>query len=146
MIGLISCCGPKLDRAAPARELYTSPLFTKSLAFLQRNYRCRLIYVISAKHGLVGLDEVIEPYDATVAAMNRTQRVLWAGDVARRLFMLHATEIEIGEALCFLAGESYVAPIVAEYRTHYRRDVLVLEPLRGMPIGERLQFLNSEAR
>lgn len=38
--------------------LYTSPLFTYALAYAEALHP-DAIYILSAKHGLVGLDEVI---------------------------------------------------------------------------------------
>ena len=69
---LVACCGPKLDHAAPARDLYTSDLFTKSRAYAERN-GCGWA-ILSAKHGIVLPDEVIAPYDVTLKTMPAEQQ------------------------------------------------------------------------
>lgn len=60
-IGLVGCSGPKREAPAPARQLYTSQLFRSTLALAERRHD--VVYVISAKHELVELDQVVAPYD-----------------------------------------------------------------------------------
>lgn len=60
-VGLVGCASQKLRRAAPARELYVSQLFKKASAYAEKT--CDRWYILSAKHGLVHPDEVLEPYD-----------------------------------------------------------------------------------
>ena len=139
MIGLISCSAHKLNRAAPARELYTSALFRKSLAYAEQ--QCSAIYVASALHGLVSLDQVIEPYDFTVRGMLRGERQLWAGRIARGLVERHGREHYV-----ILAGAEYADPIARELDAFLGLPSPVLEPLRGMQIGERLAWLNAQTR
>ncbi|MBV7255077.1 hypothetical protein KQH21_31300 [Streptomyces sp. IpFD-1.1] len=63
---VIPCSGAKLDRPAPAGDLYTGPLHT-----LARQAADALVagggtvLVLSALHGLLTLDEKVEPYDHT---------------------------------------------------------------------------------
>jgi hypothetical protein len=63
MIVIVACGAKKLDRAASARCLYTGPYFRACLAYALTLARAKDVYVISAKYGLVGLSDVIEPYD-----------------------------------------------------------------------------------
>lgn len=60
-LGLIGCSATKLDRPAPARELYTGDLFRSALRLAEA--RCERVLVLSAKHGAVSLDTVLRPYD-----------------------------------------------------------------------------------
>lgn len=58
---IVGCGAAKLDRAAPARELYTGSLFRAARAYAERSglpWR-----ILSAEHGLISPDKVIEPYD-----------------------------------------------------------------------------------
>lgn len=126
MIGLVSCSSQKLDRAAPARELYCSPLFKLSLRYAQRY--CDVVYVLSGKLGLVALDQIVEPYDTRVAS--GWLRISWARKIATRLRRRH------GEDHYFvLAGASYADPLASHIK--------VVKPLAGMQIGERLQWLTG---
>ena len=76
-IALLSCVSKKLDHPAPAAELYTSPLFRLSLAYA-RQLHPDAIHILSARYGLVDLDEVIVPYDVTLNTMPAAERRAWA--------------------------------------------------------------------
>lgn len=58
-IYLIACCKTKAATPMPARELYRSDLFVKSVEFAERVGSAW--YVLSAEHGLMHPDKVIEP-------------------------------------------------------------------------------------
>lgn len=139
MIGLIACCKTKLDRPAPVRELYTSPLFKLSLAYAEAH--CSAVYVASAQHDLLELDRVLAPYNRTMASLTPMQRKLFGAAVARGLVDRHGSSFD----LLVLAGDAYERPIVSAFvRTGAR--VRVVGPLAGMQIGERLSFLSRAAQ
>lgn len=60
---IIPCGNSKLATAAPASEFYTGSMFQDSLRTARKLFSDDRIYVMSAKHGIVSLDKVIEPYD-----------------------------------------------------------------------------------
>jgi len=60
---IIPCGNAKLGTAAPASEFYTGSMFQDALRTARKLYTDDRIYVLSAKHGLVTLDQVLEPYD-----------------------------------------------------------------------------------
>jgi hypothetical protein len=136
MIGIVACSKSKLAKPAPARELYTSHLFRLSLEYAEQH--CDAVYIASAMHGLVELEHVIEPYDSTVQHMSPLQRAKWAHRIAGQLRERHA-----GDIICALAGSAYIEPIKAAYY-ELDRDVVILDVLRGMQIGERLAFLTAQ--
>ncbi len=145
MIGLISCSAKKLARAAPARELYVSALFKKSLAYAEQH--CEIVYVLSAKHGLVELDTVLEPYDTKLAesflpagACNR-KPVRWAKPVVAELVRRHGDELYV-----ILAGQDYGGPIREGLKRALGAHAFVAEPLAGMGIGDRLGYLTAQTR
>lgn len=147
MIGVVACSKSKLDRAAPARDLYTSPLFKLSLAYAEEH--CDKVYVVSAFHGLVELDQELRPYDRTLSKMSKKERLAWGDRVASSLIHRHGKEF----LLCAMAGEDYTAPIRYGLKVHFgcgedgwrgADDRVVLEPLRGMMLGERLAFLGAQ--
>ena len=78
MIGLIGCGARKLSTAAPARDLYTGPLFLAARAYVE--VRCERWGILSAKHGFLDPDEVVEPYDQAFLRMSaRDRKVLEMG-------------------------------------------------------------------
>jgi hypothetical protein len=150
VIGLLSCSATKLDRAAPASQLYTSPLFRMSLAYLK--VRCAVIYVLSARHGLLETERVIEPYDQRLGGKKERER--WARTIAIQLGSRHKRETEI----ILLAGADYARPLVTALHTldgmkrgadgGYRYSgwrAPIMQPLAGMTVGRRLQWLSANA-
>lgn len=62
---IIPCGADKLDHAAPARDLYCGSMFRSSLAAVQAEAADTeaTILILSALHGLITLDTVLEPYN-----------------------------------------------------------------------------------
>src|SRR5208337_1997791 len=72
-IGLISCTKRKKDYVCTARELYSeSPNFNWWLSFAEENYA--RTYVISAKHGLVELTQILHPYERRLDEYDEGER------------------------------------------------------------------------
>jgi hypothetical protein len=71
MYYVIPCSGAKLQQVAPARDLYQGTMFHHTLTAAEQTAaadRAELglqtrILVLSAKHGLIDLDEPVAPYD-----------------------------------------------------------------------------------
>lgn len=72
-IVLISCVSKKLNHAAKARDLYVSPLFKGNLAYAE-SLKPDVIYILSAKYGLLSQQDEITPYDVTLNAMNAAEK------------------------------------------------------------------------
>ena len=63
-IGLISCSKAKKDYLCPAEEMYSeSNSFRLSLEYAKKI--CDEVFILSAKHGLLDLEDTIQPYDET---------------------------------------------------------------------------------
>ena len=134
-IVLISCVSKKRACRAKARDLYISPLFRLGLACAAK-LRPDAIYVLSAKYGLVPIDDIIEPYDLTLDSMPTAQVRAWADRV-----LLQLGEIsDLGrDHFVFLAGERYRRFLLPHIRSY---EV----PLEGLPIGKQLQYLKEATR
>lgn len=126
-IGLVACCGQKLEGRHPAQDLYVSSLFRKSRAWVTTH--CSSWYILSAKYGLVIPSQMIETYDVTLNAMPAAERRAWAARVREEL------EPFAGANFVALAGERYCAAL----------DGLRVErPLQGMGIGQQLGWLTRQ--
>jgi len=75
---VIPCGGEKTAHAAPARDLYVGQMFKNTLAAAEKYAADRAaegqavqILILSAKHGLLDLDTVVEPYDCEMMATRR---------------------------------------------------------------------------
>lgn len=147
---LIGCSSMKLDRRAPARELYTSPIFRKTLELALCFTPPERVFVTSAKHGLLALDQEVDPYDETVST-KLGMRMQWAQDVlialerrmsyrfdpARRPPPIDVPALR-GLHVMLMMGERYGRPIQEQAPTGWKFST----PLAGLEIGERLRWLN----
>jgi len=133
-VTLISCVGKKLDRSAPAKDLYASPWFAKA-----RRYAEAMggpWFILSAEFGLVQPDRVIPPYDRTLNRMSATDRKIWAARVSTRMTQV----MPVAGRVVVLAGERYREYLMDYLRSHH---AVVDVPMKGMRIGEQLQWLNK---
>jgi hypothetical protein len=132
-IVLISCVSKKQPFKTKAEHLYISPLFKLNLQYA-RSLKPDRIFILSAKHGLLSLDNEIEPYDETLNTKSTREIKQWANKVVEDLRSL----IDIGsDEVIFLAGEKYrkyIIPHLKNYRI----------PLQGLSIGRQLQYLSHE--
>lgn len=64
MYVFISCSKSKLDKPCKAQEMYSpSDIFTKRFTYARKVTSRDKIFILSAKYGLLRLDDVIEPYE-----------------------------------------------------------------------------------
>jgi len=130
---LISCVSKKLDRPAPAKDLYTSPLF-KSAYQYATSLKPDTIFILSAKYGLLSCDEVIAPYDETLNDMKASEVKAWAKRVLTEL--AQRTDLEKGHFV-ILAGDKYRKYLVPHLQHHHI-------PMEGLRIGKQLSWLKSK--
>jgi len=127
IVGLVSCCGPKLPHLAPAQDLYVSDLFVKSRRFAELT--CDRWAILSAKLGLVMPWDMIEPYDVTLTKMRAPARREWAILTQREIVDQFA-----GCHFVLLAGKEYEAALKGlDYEA----------PLGRAAIGQRLKWLKE---
>lgn len=133
---LIACASRKLEHPAPAASIYVSQLFRSSLTYA-RSLQPDAIYVLSAKHGLLELDRVIEPYEQTLNGKSKAELQAWAASVKAALEAEGASLH--GDRFTFLAGRNYRRFLVDQMA---RTAV----PMEGLGIGQQLGFLSRANR
>jgi hypothetical protein len=84
-IVLLMCGKNKLCRKAKAKDLYNSCRFQKSLLYAKTITDYSNIYVLSAKHGLLRLEQEIEPYNKSISEMSKLEKEQWASMVIASL-------------------------------------------------------------
>lgn len=134
LVVLISCVSNELDHKAQAKYMYTSNLFKYSLKYAQKLNPDK-IFILSAKYHLLYLDREIEPYNVTLNKMPVKERKLGAEEIIREL--RENADLE-NDKFIILAGENY-AKFIRDKLKH------VEEPLKGLSIGNRLNFLKSKS-
>ena len=72
-IVVIPCGGAKLQSSAPASELYTGSMFKDTIKTARTMTQESNIFILSAKHGLIALDQIIEPYDIKMGQKNSVE-------------------------------------------------------------------------
>ena len=77
IIYLISCCKEKLSYSAKAKDLYQSEGFKKRLSEAL-SHNPDEILILSAKHHIVELDHVLEPYDVCLSNQTVGEQKKWA--------------------------------------------------------------------
>jgi hypothetical protein len=134
---LLGCVKRKLPHAAPAQDLYDSPLFRKERTYAEA--AGAPWFILSAQHGLVAPTEVLHPYELRLSKTSREYRRTWGqrvvdqladqyGDVAGRVVEIHA-------------GAAYADAIRERLRS---AGAVVEEPLRGLTMGQRLAWYSTD--
>jgi hypothetical protein len=151
---VIPCSGAKLPHAAPAGELYTGSWhrLARQAADALAAREGGEVQVLSALHGLLQLDAVVEPYNVTIRELERRPR---PGEldahpggsrelgerVARQLIAAGATE-----AVALLPGAYLRVLEHAALRVWVAKDVRlpVIAPLVGLTgVGYQRQRLSE---
>lgn len=146
---VLACSASKLHQPAKAKDLYVGALFV--LAHQYAELVAESVLILSAKHGVVDADRVLEPYDLQLPK-EKHRREQWGGlvsvELQRRFGIRNITDVEAcrargREVLC-LAPQSYVSAIGFMYGID-----CWARPLKGLGIGQqkrRLAELVREAK
>ena len=131
-IVLISCVSKKGNEEAEAKNLYLSPLFRYNLKYASF-FNPDKIFVLSAKYGLLNLEDKVKPYEKSLNKMRSREVKEWSKKVLRELKEISNLE---KDEFIFLAGERYrkfLIPSIKNYKI----------PLEGLGIGKQLKFLKE---
>jgi hypothetical protein len=138
-IALIACTKSKAAQAVPAALLYRSPLFRKSLLYALGT--ADRIYILSAKHGLLEMDEVVDPYELSIKDLTPPQKLAWTAKVSEKLTKILAPRDKVQ----LLAGLEYTRPLLPVF---HQIGCQIASPLAGKSLGHRISWLgrtNHEA-
>ena len=124
---LIACSSAKLDRAAPAAELYTGQAFRLAMQAAERAGAD--VIILSALHGAVSPTRQLQPYNRALTDMSTHQRRVWAAMTEQQL------QQHKGRAITVLAGKDYAAAVESWPN--------VTRPLAGLGIGQQLAALKA---
>ncbi|MDH6674286.1 cytoplasmic iron level regulating protein YaaA (DUF328/UPF0246 family) [Paenibacillus sp. LBL] len=127
---MISCAKTKQSSPCKAKDLYISDLFTKAKKYAESNYDS--YFILSAKHGLLDPEEIIEPYDLTLNNQKKDFIEEWSINVSKQL----QDTLEEGVSLYFHAGFKYRQFLIPQLESHFN----CFTPLLGMGIGEQLAW------
>ncbi|MEY2921461.1 MAG: hypothetical protein RL108_70 [Bacteroidota bacterium] len=143
-IVLISCGNRKKKTASKACELYIGALFVNSLNYA-RHLNPDAIYILSALHHLLTLEQVIKPYDVTLSYISKSKKKpgLIALDKKEKQNWGYKVLYELGKVsdlqndnFIILAGTEYVKPIENGMKN-------IKNLLERKRIGEMIKFLKN---
>ncbi len=137
-VGLVACAKSKHDRAVPAKDLYSSELFKKTIRYTNRNYD--RWYILSAKHGLVEPYTVLQPYDETLKSKPIRERRRWAD---RTIKQLQSILPGPDQCLVFFHTGVVYREFVFEKLVAFGYHCEV--PLEGLGIGEQLAWYEAHS-
>jgi hypothetical protein len=128
IIGLISYGKKKRQGTHKARDLYIGTYFSKTLNYAQT--QCEIVYILSAKYGLVELDQTIHSYELKITQLKKQERKLWALHVLKQMKDKQLVEYDIK----IYAGQPYYEPLVP-----YLPNATVM--FEGLSMGYRMQAM-----
>jgi hypothetical protein len=131
---LLSCVAQKLSEPAKARDLYQSDLFKKSLGYGE-SLKPNAMFILSAKHHLLPLNKVIDPYNKTLKDMNAEDRQKWA-DVVLSQLKNKGYDLD-KDNFVILAGSTYSKDLIPHMKNYEL-------PLKGKRIGEQKSWLKKQ--
>lgn len=140
-----------------AKDAYTSPLFKKSMKWAKNRHLP--VMILSAKHGALNPKMGIKDYDLKMNQLSKEEKKDWAKKVAHEFNLpvpgeenprvgfekqnlLYSNESGI-RRVHILGGQEYVKPLKKIFEAS---NIEVIEPLKGMSIGERLQYLKRDEK
>ncbi len=134
-IVLISCVSKKLNHKSKAQDLYISPLFKKNLVYA-KSLNPDNVFILSAGHGLLGLNEYVEPYDKTLNKMSANEIKEWSNLILKQLQKV--SDLNKDEFV-FLAGNNYRKFLLTKIKNYKI-------PMMGLGIGKQLKWLTEKIK
>ena len=138
-IVLVSCVKTKRPEAAAAKDLYISALFRKERSYAERSGVPW--YILSAEHGLVDPEQWLAPYERYLPDESSTYREAWGVKVVDDLEQIEG--LMEGKVIEIHAGAVYLEAIRSRLQS---RGAVIVEPLRGLPMGKRLRWYDGGNR
>jgi hypothetical protein len=138
-VGLVGCVATKRSEPAPARDLYTSPLFVGRRTAVERS--CDTWFILSAMHGLVPPAQVLAPYDLALGDLSAAERRTWS----------RAVLADLDDELGALGGHVFEIHAGADYVEHglsaglQEAGAQVERPLEGLALGEQLAWYRARS-
>jgi len=132
VVALISCSKSKQEYGCAAKDLYAkSNLFRASYELAE--IVADKIFILSAKHGLVGEHDYLEPYDETLNTKNGDQIMKWARGVTEDL--ARGANLQ-KDHFVILAGRNYYEQLLPHIDNYWL-------PLDNLRLFERTKKLNE---
>lgn len=123
-IFLIPCCKNKNDKLCMAKDMLNNLM---------------LIYILSAKYGLLAVNQYIEPYNLSLKEFSKDERICWSNKVIEQLKTVSSLE---EDKFIILAGNfymEYILPMIKNYE-------LPLSFCDERCLGKKMQWLKEHTK
>jgi hypothetical protein len=130
---VIGCSGEKSSAASPAVTLYRSRRFHASIRWAERVGAPWV--VLSAKHGILDPDAIIDPYDVHLSNLTAEEQTAWAEKAAESLRLRTAESAK----LVFLCDDVYTRPVAKCLRPAGRH---CFTPLDGVAVADQTYVID----
>lgn len=143
---LIGCGKQKARARSIARELYTGSMFSARLRHAEQS-GCPW-WIVSAKHGLVLPDELLNPYDLTISDLSVLDKSAWPLNVVASLIDHLPESIQDARQLRAVLvelhlGADYAEPLIAVIQA---TGMSHSWPMRGLSQGEQMKTYGQNSR
>jgi hypothetical protein len=137
-VTLISCGKKKAENPSAAKDLYQGAPTQMARRWAERH--SDEWHILSAEHGLVDPQEVLEPYSTTLdRSTPKAERKAWN----RRVLADLRDQVGPGDRVVILAGDFYTEDFPRELE---KLGVTVELPLKGMGTGDRKGWLSRQLK
>ncbi len=123
-------------QAAPAADLFTGDLFEHARAYARSTGAPW--FILSSEYGLLTPDQVVGPYDRDLSSVAPAYREAWAAWVLARL---EEAAGPVRRSRVEVHAESPAASEALRRQLH-GNGALVVEPLRRLPVADRIEWYN----
>lgn len=132
-IVLVACVAKKRLSASPAKELYCSQWFRTACRYAKATGA--EVYFLSARHGLVHPDQVLEPYECDPKHRGKSKTLQWQAMVVNQLKEL----APVGAQFTIIGRKAYYKGVKEPLEK--LGLYAVSTPLAGLGIGWQLNWL-----
>lgn len=129
VISFVACCKLKSNKKTTAEKMYVSSLFKLSLKYAKEH--SDKVFILSAKYGLLALDNIIEPYNETLNTKTDDEIKEWSKKIIKSIKKL---KLEKSKFL-YLCGSNY--------KKYLEKELIGKDPMKGLGLGYRLQWLKK---
>jgi cytoplasmic iron level regulating protein YaaA (DUF328/UPF0246 family) len=119
-IALIACVKEKKSKRCRAKDMYVSSAFQSWMNYA-KSWGANQIYILSGKHGLLALNEFIDPYDFNLNNSKPEERKQWAKQVISEL----TDRTELSEDTFLVLTNSNYAEYLTPHLSHYSMPIQI---------------------
>ena len=130
IISFVACCKLKSSNKTTAEKMYISSLFKLSLKYAKEH--SDKVFILSAKYGLLALDDIIEPYNETLNTKTDDEIKEWSKKIIQSIKNLGLEK----SRFLYLCGSNY--------KKYLKKELKGKDPLEGLSLGFRLQWLKKQ--